>query len=391
MRTQVGIIGAGPAGLLLAHLLQRQGIESAVIENRARDYVEHRVRAGVLEQGSVDLLNDSGIGARLQLEGLVHHGIELRFGGQGHRIDMTALTGGRCITVYGQQEVVKDLIRARIDAAREIMFEVSDVKVADIDSSAPKVMFVRAGEKIELVCDIIAGCDGFHGVCRPSIPAGVVSTFERTYPFAWLGILAAAPPTHDELIYAYHQRGFALYSMRSPEVTRLYLQVAPEEDIGNWPDERIWEDLHTRLETDDGWKLREGAIAEKGITGMRSFVVEPMQYGRMFLAGDAAHIVPPTGAKGMNLALADVRVLAQAATAYFKTGARALLDAYSATCLKRVWRAEHFSWWMTSMLHRFPSDDVFQQRLQRSQLEYVVGSRPAAASLAENYVGLPFS
>ena len=391
LRTQVAIIGAGPAGLLLAHLLQQQGIESAVIENRARDYVEHRVRAGVLEQGSVDLLNDSGVGARLQREGLVHHGIELRFGSQGHRIDMTALTGGRSITVYGQQEVVKDLIRARIDAGREIMFEVSDVTVADIDSSAPKVMFDRDGEKIELVCDIIAGCDGFHGVCRPSIPADVLSTFERTYPFAWLGILAAAPPTHDELIYAYHQRGFALYSMRSPEITRLYLQVAPEEDIGNWPDERIWEDLHTRLETDDGWKLREGAITEKGITGMRSFVVEPMQYGRMFLAGDAAHIVPPTGAKGMNLALADVRVLAQAATAFFKTGQRELLEAYSATCLKRVWRAEHFSWWMTSMLHRFPSDDVFQQRLQRSQLEYVVGSRAAAASLAENYVGLPFS
>jgi p-hydroxybenzoate 3-monooxygenase len=391
MRTQVGIIGAGPAGLLLAHLLQRQGIESVVVENRARDYVEHRVRAGVLEQGSVDLLNESSVGARLQREGLVHHGIELRFGGQGYRIDMTALTGGRSITVYGQQEVVKDLIRARIDAGGEIMFEVSDVRVADIDSSAPKVMFVRNGERIEIVCDIIAGCDGFHGVCRPSIPAGVLATFERTYPFAWLGVLAAAPPTHDELIYAYHQRGFALYSMRSPEVTRLYLQVAPEEDLDNWPDERIWEDLHTRLETDDGWKLREGAITEKGITGMRSFVVEPMQYGRMFLAGDAAHIVPPTGAKGMNLALADVRVLAQAATAFFKTGRRELLDAYSAICLKRVWRAEHFSWWMTSMLHRFPSDDVFQQRLQRSQLEYVVGSRAAAASLAENYVGLPFS
>ena len=391
MRTQVAIIGAGPAGLLLAHLLQRQGIESVVVENRARDYVEHRVRAGVLEQGSVDLLNDSGVGTRLQREGLVHHGIELRFGGQGHRIDMTCLTGGRSITVYGQQEVVRDLIRARIDAGGEIMFEVSDVSVADIDSNAPKVMFVRDGKRIELVCDLIAGCDGFHGVCRPSIPAGVLSTFERTYPFAWLGILAAAPPTHDELIYAYHQRGFALYSMRSPEVTRLYLQVAPEEDIGNWPDARIWEDLHTRLETDDGWKLSEGAITEKGITGMRSFVVEPMQYGRMFLAGDAAHIVPPTGAKGMNLALADVRVLAQAATAFFKTGKRELLDAYSATCLKRVWRAEHFSWWMTSMLHRFPSDDVFQQRLQRSQLEYVVGSRAAAASLAENYVGLPFS
>jgi p-hydroxybenzoate 3-monooxygenase len=391
MRSQVAIIGAGPAGLLLAHLLQRQGIESVVIENRARDYVEHRVRAGVLEQGSVDLLNDSGVGARLQREGLVHHGIELRFGGQGHRIDMTSLTGGRSITVYGQQEVVRDLIRARIDAGGEIMFGVSDVSVADFDSSAPKVMFVRDGKRIELVCDLIAGCDGFHGVCRPSIPAGVLSTFERTYPFAWLGILAAAPPTHDELIYAYHERGFALYSMRSPEVTRLYLQVAPEEDIDDWPDARIWEDLHTRLETDDGWKLSEGAITEKGITGMRSFVVEPMQYGRIFLAGDAAHIVPPTGAKGMNLALADVRVLAQAATEFFKTGKRELLDAYSATCLKRVWRAEHFSWWMTSMLHRFPSDDVFQQRLQRSQLEYVVGSRAAAASLAENYVGLPFS
>jgi p-hydroxybenzoate 3-monooxygenase len=391
MRTQVAIIGAGPAGLLLAHLLQRQGIDSVVVESRARDYVEHRVRAGVLEQGSVDLLNESGVGARLQREGLVHHGIELRFGGQGYRIDLTALTGGRSITVYGQQEVVRDLIRARIDAGGEIMFDVSDVSVADIDSSAPKVRFVRDGERIELVCDIIAGCDGFHGVCRPSIPAGVLSTFERTYPFAWLGILAAAPPTHDELIYAYHQRGFALYSMRSPEVTRLYLQVAPEEDLDHWPDERIWKDLHTRLETDDGWKLSEGAITEKGITGMRSFVVEPMQYGRLFLAGDAAHIVPPTGAKGMNLALADVRVLAQAATEFFKTGKRELLDAYSATCLKRVWRAEHFSWWMTSMLHRFPSDDVFQQRLQRSQLEYVVGSKAAAASLAENYVGLPFS
>jgi len=391
MRTQVGIVGAGPAGLLLAHLLQRQGIESVVVENRARDYVEHRVRAGVLEQGSVDMLNESGVGARLQREGLVHHGIELRFGGRGHRIDMTELTAGRAITVYGQQEVVKDLIRARTDAGAEIVFEASDVGVADIDSNAPKVTFVQDGERIDLACDIIAGCDGFHGVCRPSIPAGVLSTFERTYPFAWLGILAAAPPTHDELIYAYHELGFALYSMRSPEVTRLYLQVAPDEDLGNWPDERIWRELHTRLETDDGWKLSEGAITEKGVTGMRSYVVEPMQYGRLFLAGDAAHIVPPTGAKGMNLALADVRVLAQAVTVYFKTGQRGLLDAYSATCLKRVWRAEHFSWWMTSMLHRFPSDDVFQQRLQRSQLEYVVGSRAAAASLAENYVGLPFS
>jgi p-hydroxybenzoate 3-monooxygenase len=391
MRTQVGIIGAGPAGLLLAHLLQRQGIESVVIENRSRDYVERRVRAGVLEQGSVDLLNQSGVGARLQREGLVHHGIELRFGGRGYRIDMTELTGGRSIAVYGQQEVVKDLIRARVDAGGKIMFEVSEVSVADMTSNAPKVRFVQDGERIELSCGIIAGCDGFHGVCRPSIPEGVLSTFERTYPFAWLGILADAPPTRDELIYTYHERGFALYSIRSPQITRLYLQVAPEEDLGNWPDDRIWDELHTRVEIGDGWTLGEGPILEKGVTGMRSFVVEPMQYGRMFLAGDAAHIVPPTGAKGMNLALADVRVLAQAATAFFNTGQQALLDAYSATCLKRVWRAEHFSWWMTSMLHRFPSDDGFQQRLQRSQLEYVVGSRAAATSLAENYVGLPFS
>jgi p-hydroxybenzoate 3-monooxygenase len=391
MRTQVGIVGAGPAGLMLAHLLQREGIDSIVVEMRSRDHVERRVRAGVLEQGSVDMLNESGVGARLQREGLVHHGIELRFGGEGHRIDMTSLTGGRSITVYGQQEVVKDLIRARIDAGGEIMFEASSVEVADLATTMPRVSFARAGERIELVCDIIAGCDGFHGVCRPSIPAGVLSTFERTYPFAWLGILAAAAPTHDELIYAYHDQGFALYSMRSPHITRLYLQVAPEEDLYNWPDPRIWDNLHTRLETSDGWRLSEGTIMEKGITGMRSFVAEPMQYGRMFLAGDAAHIVPPTGAKGMNLALADVRVLAQAATTYFKTGQRGQLDAYSATCLKRVWRAEHFSWWMTSMLHRFPSDDTFQRRLQRSQLEYVVGSHAAAASLAENYVGLPFS
>ncbi len=391
MRTQVGIVGAGPAGLLLAHLLQRQGIESVVIDNRSREYVERRVRAGVLEQGSVDLLSESGVGERLKREGLIHHGIELRFGGKGHRIDMTSLTNGRSITVYGQQEVVKDLILARAKAGGEILFEVSGTRVAEIDSATPKIEFIRNGKHVELTCDIIAGCDGFHGVCRPSIPAGVLSTFERTYPFAWLGILAAAPPTHDELIYAYHERGFALYSMRSPEVTRLYLQVAPEEDIDNWPDDRIWEDLHTRLETGDGWKLSEGVVTEKGITGMRSYVVEPMQYGRLFLAGDAAHIVPPTGAKGMNLAVADVRVLALAATAFFKSGQRELLDAYSATCLRRVWRAEHFSWWMTSMLHRFPSDDGFQQRLQRSQLEYVVGSRAAATSLAENYVGLPYS
>jgi p-hydroxybenzoate 3-monooxygenase len=389
MRTQVGIIGAGPAGLLLSHLLHREGIESVVIESRSRDYVEHRVRAGVLEQGAVDLLVRSGVGDRLQREGLVHHGIELRFGGRGHRIDLTELTGGRAITVYGQQEVVKDLIRARLDAGGTVLFDVADVSVHALESTRPRIRFRHGDNDVELQCDAIAGCDGFHGTCRPSVPSGVLKAFERAYPFAWLGILAEAAPSHEELIYAYHERGFALFSMRSPSITRLYLQVASDEDIGQWSDDRIWEELHTRLETDDGWKLNEGPVLEKGITGMRSYVTEPMQHGRLFLAGDSAHIVPPTGAKGMNLAVADVHVLARALTAFFKSRREDLLAAYSHTCLQRVWRAEHFSWWMTSMLHRFPGDDAFGHRLQRSQLDYVVGSRAAAVSLAENYVGLP--
>ena len=303
---------------------------------------------------------------------------------------MSELANGRAITIYGQQEVVKDLIKARLEVGGTIFFEVADVRLAGIDSESPTIRFLANGEEHELVCDFVAGCDGFHGVCRPSIPAGALSVFERMYPFAWLGLLAEAPPTHEELIYAYHDHGFALYSMRSPEITRLYIQVAPEEDIASWPDDRVWEELHRRLETDDGWKLREGPVIEKSVTGMRSFVAEPMQFGRLFLAGDAAHIVPPTGAKGMNLAVADVRALARALTAFFKSGRTDLIDAYSKTCLQRVWRAEHFSWWMTSMLHRFPADDVFQRRLQRSQLDYVVNSRAAAASLAENYTGLPF-
>ena len=389
LRTQVGIVGAGPAGLLLSHLLHLEGIESVVVESRGRDYVEQRVRAGVLEQGSVDLLVQAGVGERLRREGLVHHGIELRFGGRGHRIDMTELTGGRSITVYGQQEVVKDLIRARLDAGGQVLFDASEVSVHALESARPRIRFRRGGEEAELHCDVIAGCDGFHGICRPSVPSGVLAAFERSYPFAWLGILAQAAPSHEELIYAYHERGFALFSMRSPTITRLYLQVAPEEDIGQWSDDRIWQELHTRLETDDGWKLNEGPVLEKGITGMRSHVTEPMQHGRLFLAGDSAHIVPPTGAKGMNLAVADVHVLCRALTAFFKSQREDLLATYSQTCLKRVWRAEHFSWWMTSMLHRFPGDDGFGHRLQRSQLDYVVGSRSAAASLAENYVGLP--
>jgi p-hydroxybenzoate 3-monooxygenase len=388
MRTQVGIVGAGPAGLLLSHLLRLEGVESVVLEARSRDYVEQRVRAGVLEQGTVDLLVASDLGERLQREGLRHTGIELRFGGRGHRIDFAALTG-KAITVYGQQEVVKDLIGGALRVGGEILFDVADVSVHDLDSRAPRVRFHRNGAPQELHCDVIAGTDGFHGVCRPSIPPGALATFERTYPFAWLGILAAAAPSHDELIYAYHERGFALFSMRSPEVTRLYLQVAPEENIDQWSDARVWHELHTRLETDDGWTLNEGPVLEKGITPMRSYVVEPMQYGRLFLAGDAAHIVPPTGAKGMNLAVADVSVLARGLIAFFRTGREDLLQQYSATCLARVWRAEHFSWWMTSMLHRFPDGDTFTSKLQRAQLAYVTTSTAAATSLAENYVGLP--
>jgi p-hydroxybenzoate 3-monooxygenase len=387
-RTQVGIVGAGPAGLMLGHLLLRCGIESVILENRSREHVEHRVRAGVLEQASVDLLVATDVGDRLRKEGLVHHGIELRFGGTGHRIDLTALSGGKSITVYGQQEVVKDLINGRIAAAGELFFDVESVALKDIDSSSPRIFFRQNGNDVELCCDVVAGCDGFHGVCRSSIPVDALSIYERAYPFSWLGILAQASPTRDELIYANHEFGFALYSMRSPQLTRLYLQVAPDEDLSTWSDERIWQQLHARLEIDDGWSLREGPILERTVAGMRSFVVEPMQYGRLFLAGDAAHIVPPTGAKGMNLALADVFVLSNALREFFGSGETDLLNAYSETCLKRVWRAEHFSWWMTSMLHRFP-DDPFQQKLQRSQLDYVVGSQLAAASLAENYVGLP--
>lgn len=391
MRTQVGIIGAGPAGLLLSHLLHLRGIESVVLERHTRDYVEQRIRAGVLEQGSVDLLNESGLGARLQQQGLVHEGIDLLFGGSRHRIDFRALTG-KAVTVYGQHEVVKDIIAARLAAGGQVLFEVSDVSLRnfdDKDGAVPKIRFRHNGTDAEIECDYIAGCDGFHGVSRASIPAGVIRQFERVYPFAWLGILAEAPPAAEELIYAQHDRGFALFSMRSPQITRLYLQCTPDEDIGAWSDDRIWSELHTRLETADGWKLKEGPILQKGVTPMRSFVAEPMQYGRLFLAGDAAHIVPPTGAKGMNAALADIKILADGLAARYREGRGDLLQQYSATCLRHIWRKEHFSWWMTSMLHRFHDESEFQYRMQRSELDYLVGSRAAATALAENYVGLP--
>jgi len=391
VRTQVAIVGAGPAGLLLAHLLARAGIESAVVETRSREYVEHRIRAGVLEQGTVDLLVEAGVGERLRREGLVHHGIELRFGGAGHRIDLTALSGGRSITVYGQQEVVKDLIAARLATGAPIHFDATDVRVEAFDTTAPRVLFRAGGEDRRIDCDFIAGCDGFHGICRAAVPAGALTFHERAYPFAWLGILAAAAPSRQELAYASHDRGFALFSMRSPELTRLYLQVAPDESLEGWTDARIWSELHARFEGSDRWQPHEGPILEKAVTGMRSFVTEPMRHGRLFLAGDAAHIVPPTGAKGLNLAVADVRVLAWALSRFYRKRDLRAFDAYSETCLQRVWRAEHFSWWMTAMLHRFHGEDSFHRKLQLAQLEYVVSSPSAAAALAENYVGLPFA
>jgi p-hydroxybenzoate 3-monooxygenase len=385
LRTQVGIVGAGPAGLLLGHLLHLQGVESVVLEDRSREYVEQRIRAGVLEHGTVELLVESGVGERLQQEGMVHEGIELRFAGRGHRIPLTELTG-KSITIYGQQEVVKDLIRARLDAGLPILFEVGNVTLHELESEQPAIRFRHDGEEQELRCDVVAGCDGFHGISRDSIPAGELQVFSREYSFAWLGILAQVAPSSDELIYCYSDRGFALHSMRSPELTRLYLQCTPDEDLDAWPDERIWEELQARFAL-PGWKLGEGPILEKGVTGMRSFVVEPMRFGRLYLAGDAAHIVPPTGAKGLNLAAADVRVLADALAHWYRTADASLLDAYSETCLRRVWRAEHFSWWMTSMLRRV-GDDPFEGRLQLSQLHYVCSSPAAATSLAENYVGI---
>jgi p-hydroxybenzoate 3-monooxygenase len=387
-RTQVGIVGAGPAGLVLSHLLQREGIECVVLEDRSREYVEKRVRAGVLEQGTVDLLTELGLADRLHREGLVHQGIELRFDGEGHRIPFEELAEGRAITIYGQQEVVKDLIAARLDAGGPLLFEVDNVTLHGIDTDEPVIRFKHEGVEQELRCDAIAGCDGFHGVCRPSVPDGVLSFNELEYPFAWLGILAEVAPSTDELIYAPHERGFALHSLRSPELSRLYVQCDPEDSLEDWPDERIWEELHIRLARDDGWTLNEGPLVEKAIAPLRSFVAQPMQYGRLYLAGDAVHIVPATGAKGLNLAVADVQVLGEALASYLKGGDGSLLDAYSDACLRRVWRVQHFSWWMTWMLHRFPDDDGFQRGLRRAQLEYVCSSRAAAATLAENYVGL---
>lgn len=388
-RTQVAIIGAGPAGLLLAQLLHKAGIDSVILEARDRHYVEHRIRAGVIEHGSAETLIEAGVGARMQREGLVHHGIELLFGGIRHRIDFQDLTG-KHVTVYGQHEIVKDMIAARLETGRPLHFEVSDVRLLDIESDTPSVRYTAEGEAHELHCDFIAGCDGFHGISRDAFPKGGITGYEKTYPFAWLGILAEAKPAGEELVYAQHDNGFALFSMRSPTITRLYLQVLPDENADDWSDARIWEELHRRLETRDGWRLNEGPIVQKGVTAMRSFVAEPMRHGRLLLAGDAAHIVPPTGAKGMNLAIADVRLLAKALVAFYASGSQQGIDKYSANCLSRVWKAQQFSGWMTSLLHRFHEDSPFDQRRQSALLDYVVNSRAASVSLAENYVGLPY-
>jgi p-hydroxybenzoate 3-monooxygenase len=387
MRTQVGIVGAGPAGLLLAHLLRRDGIDSVILENRSRQYVIERVRAGLLEQGTVDLMTELGLADRLHREGLVHHGLALRFSGKSHRIPLTDLTG-KVVTIYGQNEVMKDLIDAHLRAGGEILFEADAVGLSHLETN-PRIHFRRNGQEAALACDFVAGCDGFHGMCRPAIPESAMTLYDREYPFAWIGILSESPPVSDELIYVHHERGFALFTMRSPVLSRLYLQCSPDDDIANWPDARIWEELHLRLGAVDR-NLIEGNVTQKAITPMRSFVAAPMRYGRLFVAGDAAHIVPPTGAKGLNLAAADVRVLARAFAEHYRHGRSDLLERYSEVCLRRVWKAQRFSWWMTSMLHRYGAQSRFDHQVQLAELDYVTSSRAAMTALAENYVGLPF-
>lgn len=389
LSTQVGIVGGGPAGLMLAHLLHQFGIGSVILEARSRRYCEERIRAGVLEQVSVDMLRQSGVGARLDREGMRHEGIELGLNERRYRIPITELTNGKAVTVYGQHEVVKDLIAQRLSDGGAVRFECSDVSVHALEGPFPEIHYSQDGEEHVLRCDYIAGCDGFHGVCRPSLPTGILTGYDRTYPFGWLGILAEAPPSLDELVYMHHERGFALYSMRSPTVTRLYLQCKPDEDVTRWSDDRIWSELFTRFRCKDGWSPTEGKILQKSVTGMRSYVTEPMQYGKLFLAGDAAHIVPPTGAKGMNLAMTDVFVLADSFRDFYRHNSDTKLLSYSQVCLRRVWKAQRFSWWMTSLLHRFDDQSPFDYRRQLAELDYVTSSRAAAASLAENYVGLP--
>ncbi|GKQ33709.1 4-hydroxybenzoate 3-monooxygenase [Streptomyces sp. A012304] len=393
MRTTVGIIGAGPAGLLLARLLHNAGIDSVVLESRDRAYVEHRQRAGILEQGTVDVLRAAGAGERMDREGLRHDGIELRYAARRHRVDFPALTGGRSVMVYAQTEVCKDLIALQLKEGGPLLFEAEALaveNVADDAAGRPRVRFRREGTEDVLECDYVVGCDGFWGVARKAVPAELTRVFERAYPFGWLGILADVPPSHDELVYARHDRGFALLSMRSPSVSRLYLQVPEGTDAESWTDEEIWDELERRFETADDWRLERGPITQKSVTPMRSYVHEPMRHGRLFLAGDAAHIVPPTGAKGLNLAVGDVVTFARALTHQKETGSAELLDAYSQTCLRRVWQAERFSYDMTTLLHRAPDATPFDDRIQLARLERIATSRAAETDLAEGYTGFPF-
>jgi len=389
LRTQVGIVGAGPAGLLLSHLLHLAGIDSVVLESRTRAEIEATLRAGVLEQGTVDLLRECGLGDRLMREGFVHQGIELLFDGSRHRVDLEALTGGRAITIYPQHEVIRDLVKARLEASGHLLFEVRNVEVLDFNMAHPRLRYELKGRSQELACEYVAGCDGFHGVCRPSVPAAARTEYSRNYPFGWFGILVRAAPYSQELVYAHHERGFSLVSTRSTTVQRLYLQCDPADRAEDWPDGRVWAELDQRLSTRDGWTLARGEIFQKAVIAMRSFVVEPMSYGTLHLAGDAAHIVPPTGAKGLNLAVADVHLLAAALAERYTTGKNDALHRYSATALERVWAAEHFSWWMTAMLHRFWDDDPFGRRMQLAQLRRVIGSTALQTALAEQYVGAP--
>jgi len=387
IKTQVGIIGAGPSGLLLSALLYKQGIESVIIEGRSKEQVLGQVRAGLLEQGTVDLIRETGASEGLDKKGLIHEGVILSHNGHRYRVPLTELTGGSVVTIYGQQELTRDLIEHRLSTGATILFEAKATKVEDLDTKNPKIFFNHRGEEQIIECDFVAGCDGFHGISRKTIPEELIKTYDKKYPYAWLGIIAKVAPSTDELIYAYHERGFAMHSMRSLQISRLYLQVDPDDSIDNWPDERIWKELQIRLAS-DGWKLNESPILEKSITQMRSFVVEPMQYKKLFLVGDAAHIVPPTGAKGLNAAAGDANQLFKALLSFYKTGNTDVIEKYSQQCLKRVWRTQEFSSYMTNLFHVSPSADLFDKKVQKSRFDYLVSSEAAAKTLAENYVGI---
>ena len=391
IRTQVAIVGAGPAGLLLGQLLHKAGIDAVIVERQSPDYVLGRIRAGVLEQVTMDLLDEAGVGARMHSDGLVHSGFDMLFAGQRHRVDLSALTGGQNVMVYGQTEVTRDLMDARTQAGLPTYYEASEVQVLDFDTDHPRVWFDKGGESFEINCDFIAGCDGFHGVCRASVPRGAIKEFEKVYPFGWLGLLSDTPPVHHELIYVNSPRGFALCSQRSATRSRYYLQVPLTDSLDQWSDDAFWAELRLRLDAQARADLVTGASIEKSIAPLRSFVTEPMRFGRLFLAGDAAHIVPPTGAKGLNLAASDVKYLSHALQDFYLERSDAGIEAYSAQCLRRIWKAERFSWWFTTLMHQFPTDAAIDARLKEAELDYLMHSQAGLRSIAENYVGLPLN